>query len=183
MPEPEPLMDEIVSAIKMLKNGKSPGMDNISGELLKHLGSDGIKAIHKLCCQIWKTCEWPSEWKLQELVMLFKSGNAKDCGNYRTIALISHTSKILLIIILNRMRSKVEFELSDYQAGYRKDRSTVDMLFVLQTIIEKVLSINEEAVITFIDYSKAFDSVKHSHLFETNYYVKDGFSATPCAAH
>ena len=89
----------------------------------------------------------------------------QNCGNYRTIALISHTSKILLIIILNRLRNKVESEISDCQAGYRKGRGTTDMLFVLQILIEKIRNIEDEAFITFIDYSKAFDSVDHHHLF------------------
>ena len=98
--------------------------------------------------------------------MLHKSGSLKECNNYRTIALISHTSKVLLIVILNRMRAKVETELSDCQAGYRANRSTVDMLFVLQIMIEKVKNCENEAFITFIDYSKAFDSVKHERLFQ-----------------
>ena len=97
--------------------------------------------------------------------MLFKKGNSKDCGNYRTIALISHTSKVLLIIILNRMRKKVEEELSDVQAGYRSNRGTIDMLFTLQNLIEKIRNTEEEAFIISIDYSKAFDSVKHHRLF------------------
>ena len=83
--------------------------------------------------------------------MLFKKGNSKDCGNYRTIALISHTSKVLLIIILNRMRKKVEEELSDVQAGYRSNRGTIDMLFTLQNLIEKIRNTEEEAFIIFID--------------------------------
>ena len=90
-----------------------------------------------------------------------------ECGNYRTIALISHASKVLLIIILNRMRKKAEEKLSDCQAGYRSNRGTTDMLFVLQIMIEKIRNSNQEAFITFIDYSKAFDSVIHHHLFET----------------
>ena len=87
--------------------------------------------------------------------------SSTECGNYRTIALISHASKVLLIIILNRMRKKAEEKLSDCQAGYRSNRGTTDMLFVLQIMIEKLRNI------TFIDYSKAFDSVIHHHLFET----------------
>jgi len=120
-----------------------------------------------LCCQIWKSGQGPAEWKSQEFVMLHKSGSVKDCNNYRTIALICHASKILLILILNRLKQKVEYELSDCQAGYRKNRGTTDMLFVLQNIIDKVKSTTEELYITFIDYSKAFDSVIHNHLFET----------------
>ena len=93
--------------------------------------------------------------------MLHKSGNVKDCNNYRTIALISHASKILLIIILNRLKPKVEEELSDRQAGYRKNRGTIDMLFVLQILIEKIRNTDQEMFMIFIDYSKAFDSVIH----------------------
>ena len=85
--------------------------------------------------------------------MLHKSGDPKNCCNYRTIALISHASKVLLIIILNRLRQKVEFELSECQAGYRSNGGTIDMLFILQILIEKIRNTKEEAFITFIDYS------------------------------
>ena len=171
--EPKPLLEEIDSAIKSLKCGKSPGLDNIPSELLKNRGDEGTKALHYLCTRIWETCKWPDDWKLQEFVMLHKSGDPKNCNNYRTIALISHASKILLIVILNRLKNKVESEISDCQAGYRSGRGTIDMLFVLQILIEKVRNTKEEAFITFIDYSKAFDSVQHEHLFQTM--LKMGF--------
>ena len=171
--EPTPLLEEIESAIKSLKCGKSPGLDNIPGELLKCRMQEGTKALHFLCTRIWETCKWPDDWKLQEFVMLYKSGDPKNCSNYRTIALISHASKILLIVILNRLKNKVESEVSDCQAGYRSGRGTIDMLFVLQILIEKVRNTTEEAFITFIDYSKAFDSVQHHHLFQTM--LKMGF--------
>ena len=164
--EPEPLLEEVMAAIDQLKSGKSPGLDGIPAELIKKAGATCKAAIHYLCLVIWRTCIWPEDWKIQEFVMLFKKGNSKECGNYRTIALISHTSKVLLIIILNRMRKKVEEELSDIQAGYRSNRGTIDMLFTLQNLIEKIRNTEEEAFITFIDYSKAFDSVKHHRLFE-----------------
>ena len=162
--EPLPLMTEVEAAAMQLNSGKSPGLDTIPAELIKNSGEAGIKAIHYFCCEIWKQQKWPDDWKLQEFVMLHKGGNAKECGNYRTIALISHASKILLIIILNRLKGKVEQELPDCQAGYRANRGTTDMLFVLQIITEKVRECNEETFITFIDYSKAFDSVIHSKL-------------------
>ena len=164
--EPEPLLDEVLSAINQLKSNKAPGLDNVPGELLKFSDDLSKKALHSLCCKIWSSGAWPSEWKLQEFVMLHKSGDPKNCGNYRTIALISHASKIMLIIILNRLRNKVDFELSECQAGYRSNRGTIDMLFVLQILIEKVRNTRDEAFITFIDYSKAFDSVIHQHLFK-----------------
>ena len=140
---------------------------------MKHSGDGGLKVMHHLCCKMWKTCQWPTDWKLQEFVMLHKSGNVKDCNNYRTIALISHASKILLIIILNRLKPKVEEELSDCQAGYRKNRGTIDMLFVLQILIEKIRNTDQEMFIVFIDYSKAFDSVIHQSLF--HFMIKMGF--------
>ena len=171
--EPEPLLDEVNAAIKQLKCGKSPGLDNIPAELLKHCGDGGKMALHYLCKEIWKTCQWPDDWKTQEFVMLHKSGTIKDCNNYRTIALISHTSKILLIIILNRMKKKIDEELSDCQAGYRSNRGTIDMLFTLQILIEKMRNSVDEAYLVFIDYSKAFDSVKHHHLF--NVMIRMGF--------
>ena len=164
--EPEPLLEEVTAAIDQLKSGKSPGLDGIPAELIKKAGAACKAALHYLCLVIWRTCIWPEDWKIQEFVMLYKKGNSKDCGNYRTIALISHTSKVLLIIILNRMRKKVEEELSDVQAGYRSNRGTIDMLFTLQNLIEKIRNTEEEAFIIFIDYSKAFDSVKHHRLFE-----------------
>ena len=165
-PEPEPLLEEVTTAIDQLKSGKSPGLDGIPAELIQNTEVACKAAIHHLCLVIWRTCTWPEDWKRQEFVMLFKKGNSKDCGNYRTIALISHTSKVLLIIILNRMRKKVEEELSDVQAGYRSNRGTIDMLFTLQNLIEKIRNTEEEAFIIFIDYSKALDSVKHHRLFE-----------------
>ena len=81
-----------------------------------------IKDIKR--CKICKTCQWSTDWKLQEFYMFKKRGDVKDCNNYRTIALISHASKILLIIILNRLKLKVKEELCDCQAAYRKNRET-----------------------------------------------------------
>ena len=104
--------------------------------------------------------------------MLHKSGDQKECSNYRTIALISHLSKILLYIILNRLKEKMEQEISDEQAGFRQGRGTADMLCALQLLIEKVNECTSteqplEAYIVFIDYSKAFDNVSHPKLFKT----------------
>ena len=156
----------------MLSNGKSPGLDNIPAELIKATGIYGKKAIHLLCRQIWNTFEWPQEWKKQEFVVLHKSGDKKECSNYRTIALISHISKILLYIILKRLKIKMEFEISEEQAGFRQGRGTADMLCALQILIEKVTECSSveqsrEGYIVFIDYSKAFDNVSHPKLFET----------------
>lgn len=166
-------MSELEAAKKKNKIGKLPGLDNIPRELIKHDGKEGLKAIHHLCCTIWNQLEWPDESKLQEFVMLHKGGSPKKWGNYKTIAFISNVSKILLIVILNRMKGKVEQEWSDCQAGCRTNRGTTDMLFILQIMIEKIRDNNLEGYVTFIDYSKAFDSVLHTELLKVM--MKMGF--------
>ena len=171
-PEPPPIQSEVDKAITLLSFGKAPGIDNCPADLIKMSGEHGKKAILHLCQKIWNTCSWPSEWKKQEFVVLHKSGDQKECSNYRTIALISHLSKILLYIILNRLKEKMEQEISDEQAGFRQGRGTADMLCALQLLIEKVNECTSteqplEAYIVFIDYSKAFDNVSHPKLFKT----------------
>ena len=163
--EPVPLLSEVEHAVKKLRAGKAPGIDGIPAELVKATGPYGTKFLHKLCASIWTSCHWPDEWKIQEFVVLFKTGDQKLCSNYRTIALISHTSKILLVIIVNRMKQKLEQEQPEDQAAYRKGRGTRDMLVCLQVLLEKVIAMDQQAFIMFIDYSKAFDSVSHNKLF------------------
>ena len=118
----------------------------------------------QLCTSIWATCEWPEDWKIQEFVMLYKSGDHKQCSNYRNITLISHTSKVLLMIIIHCLKAKLEQELPEEQSAYRKGQGTRDMLVCLQILMEKILAIGEEVFIMFIDYSKAFDSVSNVKL-------------------
>ena len=83
--------------------------------------------------------------------MIHKSGNTKECTNYRTIALLSHASNVLLVIFLKRMREKIEYELRDEQAGFRRGRSTADMLVDLQVLIEKMIEMDGHAFVVFID--------------------------------
>ena len=149
-----------------MKLGKAAGLDGVPGELIRNAGPSSMRAQHTLCTKIWESGDWPDIWKSQEFVVIYKAGNSKECTNYRTIALISHASKILLQILLNRMRKKIEMELPDEQAGFRQGRSTADMLVIIQVLIEKVMGIGGQALITFIDYSKAFDSISHVQLFD-----------------
>ena len=111
--DPSPLLSEVEKSIRDLHSGKAPGLDNIPAEIVKASGSTAAKVLHMLCVNIWDTGIWPQEWKQQELVMLYSNGNNKECGNFQTIALISHTSKILLKIILNRLQKKISEELPE----------------------------------------------------------------------
>src|SRR6218665_2464266 len=124
--EPEVMEAEVEWAIKQLKDNKAPGQDGIPIELIKAGEDATIKIITKICNNIWKIGKWPEDWKGSTLIPIFKNGDARSCDNYRTIALISHTSKILLKIIHKRMESTIERELPDNQAGFRKARGTRD---------------------------------------------------------
>ena len=92
----------------------------IPAELIKNGGPLSLQVVHHLCLKIWDTCCWPTDFKKQEFVMLYNAKDSRECGNYRTIALISHCSKILLHIILMRLKRKVEAELAEEQAGFRQ---------------------------------------------------------------
>ena len=176
--EPLPLLSAVERTIRDLHSGKAPCLDNIPAELVKASWPTAVKVLHMLCMKIWDTGTWPQEWKQQELVMPYKNGNNKECGNYWTIALISHTSKILLKIILNRLQrlqKKISEEHPEEQAGFWKGWGTADLIRALQIMIEKLIETKETAFITFIDYSKAFDNA----YYNVQYYDTDGFPNTP----
>ena len=99
---------------------KASGGDGIRAELFQILKDDGVKVLHSICQQIWKTQQWPQDWKRSVFIPVSKKGNAKECSNYRTIALISHTSKVMLKILQARLQQYVNQELSDVQVGFRK---------------------------------------------------------------
>ena len=98
--------------------------DGIPVELFHILENDAVKVLHSICQQIWKTQQWPQDWKRSVFIPILKKGNAKECSNYRTIALISHASKVMLKILQARLQQYVNCELPDVQAGFRKDRGT-----------------------------------------------------------
>ena len=101
---------------------KVNGGDGIPVELFQILKDDGIKVLHSMCQQIWKTQQWPQDWKRSVFIPIPKKGNAKACSNYHTIALISHTSKVMLKIIRARLQQYMNQELPDVQVGFRIGR-------------------------------------------------------------
>ena len=165
--EPNVLIDEVRKAIKQLKNGKAAGVDEIPGELIKASGEAGVKLFHKLCNMIWMDRKWPLDWTRGIFVPIPKTGDLQDCKNYRNISLLSHASKVLLNIILNRLLTFSERELPNEQGGFRTGRGTRDMLVILQQLIEKARNMQGCAIyLLFIDYTKAFDMVSHPRLFK-----------------
>ena len=99
---------------------KASGGDGIPVELFRILKDDAVKMLHSICQQIWKTQQWPQLWKRSDFIPIPKKGNAKECSNYRTVALISHASKVMLKILQARLQQYVNCELLDVQDGFRK---------------------------------------------------------------
>ena len=163
---PPLLKEEVVVAVSSLKTGKSPGVDNVPAELIKYGGEDTAHALTVLCQKIWDEKRWPKEWTQSLMIPLPKKGNLKQCQNYRTISLISHPSKVLLRVLLNRLKTKAEEILSEEQAGFRAGRSTVEQIFNCRVIVEKHIQHQKDLYHNFIDFKKAFDRVWHDGLWK-----------------
>ena len=139
------------------------GGDGIPVELVQILKDDAVKVLHSIRQKIWKK-QWPQEWKRSIFIPIPKKGNAKECSNYCTIELISHTSKIMLKILQARLQQYVNQELPDVQAEFRKGRGTKDQIDSNWWIIEKAREFQKNIYFSFIKYAKAFDFVDHNKL-------------------
>ena len=117
--EPDILECEVMWALESITTNKASGGDGIPVELFQILKDDAVKVLHSICQLIWKTQQWPRDWKRSVFIPIPKKGNAKECSNYCTIALISHASKVMLKILQARLRQYVNRELPDVQAGFR----------------------------------------------------------------
>ena len=140
---------------------KASGGGRISIELFQILKDDAMKVLHSICQQIWKTQQWPMDWKRSVFIPIPKKGNAKECSNYCTVALISHTSKVMLKILQERLQQYMNSEHPDVQAGFRKGRGTRVQIANIQWIIKNVREFQKNIYFCFIDYAKAFDCVDH----------------------
>ena len=120
--EPDILECEVKWTLGSITMSKAIGSDRIPTELFPILKNDGVKVLHSICQLIWKTQQWPQDWKRSVSIPIPNKGNAKECSNNRTITLISHTSKVMLIILQARLQQYMNRELPDVQAGFRKGR-------------------------------------------------------------
>ena len=153
-------------ALESITTNKASGGDGIPGELFQILDNDAVKVLHSICQHIWKTQRWPQDWKRSVFIPIPKKGNATECSNYRTIALISHASKIMLKILKARLQQYMNCELPDVQAGFRKGRGTRDQIANILWIMEKARELQKNIYFCFTDYAKAFDCVDHNKLWE-----------------
>ena len=136
-PEPDILECEVKWALGIITTNKASGGDGIPVELFQILKDDAVKVLHSIFQQTWKTQQCPQDWKRSVFIPISKEGNAKECSSYCAIALISHTSKVMLKIFQARLQQYVKHELPEVQAGFRKGRGTRDQIGNIHWIIEK----------------------------------------------
>ena len=149
-------------ALGSITTNKASGGDGIPAEVFQILKDDAVKVLNSICQQIWKTQQWSQDWKRSIFIPIPKKGNAKECSNYHTIALISHASKVMLKILQARLQQYMNCEPPDVQAGLRKGRGTRDQIANICWIIEKAREFQKNIYFCFIDYAKAFDCVDHN---------------------
>ena len=147
---------------KVFSNNQSCLHNHI--KLFKTIKDDAVKGLHSMCEQVWKTQQWPQDWKRSVFIPILKKGNTKECSNYHTIALISNASKVMLKILQARFQQYVYRELPDVKVGFRKGRGTRDQIAICG-IIEKVREFQKNIYFCFIDYSKDCGCVDHKKLW------------------
>ena len=135
--EPDILECKVKWALGSITMNKASGGDGIPVELFQILKDGAVKVLHSICQLIWKTQQWPQDWKRSVFIPIPKKGNAKECSNYHTIALISHASKVMLSILQARLQQYMNCELPDVQDGLRKGRGPRNQIAKMHWIIEK----------------------------------------------
>ena len=144
---------EVKWALGSITTKKASGGDGIPAELFQILKEYAVKVLHSICQQIWKTQQWPQDWKRSVFIPIPKKGNPKECSDYCTIALISHASKVMLKILQARLQQYVNHEFPDVQAGFRTGRRTRDQVANICWIIKKAREFQKNIYFCFIDYA------------------------------
>ena len=160
-----PSMEEIKKAVKALKNGKAPGVDQVTAEMMKadlECTSTELMGIFNI---IWEQEKVPTQWTKGLICKIPKKGNLQDCGNWRGVTLLPLASKVLSKILINRIQEGVDSSLRKEQAGFRRGRGTIDQIFILRNILEQVNEWNATVYIHFVDFEKAFDSIHRDSLW------------------
>ncbi|GFO04703.1 endonuclease-reverse transcriptase [Plakobranchus ocellatus] len=156
------MKEEVETAIKKMKHGKATGPD-ISVKLIEALEDFGIGKVTHLLNEIYDTGQIPTDLSKSIFIALPKKPGATECELHRTISLMSHITKILLKIIMLRIRNKIS-EIAEQQCGFVEDKGTSDAIYILRTLIERALEVQKDVYLCFIDYSKAFDRVRHDEI-------------------
>ena len=163
--DPSPSSEEVACALRKLKNHKSPGVDGISNEQLRY-GSDGLVGpLVEIFGQVWDEEAVPEEWLKGVITVIPKKGDTSVCGNNRGITLRSTTSKLFQLVMLNRLSTGIEKALRENQCGFRRNRSCVDQIYSLRTIIHQCIEFNLPLKINFIDFKSAFDCIQRDFIW------------------
>ena len=152
--EPDILECEVKWALESITTNKASAGGGIPVKLFEILKDDAVKMLHSIYQQIWKSQQWPHNWKRSVFITIPKKGNAKECSNYRTIALISHTSKVMLKILQARLQQYVNHELPDVQAGFRKGKGTRDQIANIRWIMKKQESSRQTSISALLTMPK-----------------------------
>ena len=160
--EPAILECEVKWALGSITKNKASGGDGIPVELFQILKDDAVKVLCSICQQIWKAQKWSQDWKRSVFIPIAKNGNAKECSNYHTIALISHASKVMLKTLQASLQQYMNHELPDVQAGFNNIRRTRDQITNIHWIIKKARKFQKNIYFCLTDYAKAFDFPKES---------------------
>ena len=161
-----PSLEEVKSAIKKLKSGKSPGPCNIPAEVLQALNQSSLQYLTDLFQIIWSKKKVPKDFRDSLIVPIFKKGSKSDFSNYRGISLLSIAGKVLTSIIRLRLLEHYESSIRRQQAGFRRGRGCIDQIFSLRQCIERQLRYGKSSIITFIDFAAAFDSIHRDSMWK-----------------
>ena len=154
--EPDTLEWEVKWALESITMNEASGGDGIPVELFQILKDDAVKVLHSICQPIRKTQQWPPEWKWSVFIPIPKKGNAKECTNYHTVALISHTSNVMLKILQASLQQYVNHEFPEVDAGFIKGRGTRDQIANIRWIIKKATEFQKKHLFLLCDYAKSF---------------------------
>ena len=163
--EPDILECKVKWALRSITMNKASEGDRIPAELFQILKDDAVEVLHSICHRIWKTQQWPQDYKRSVFIPIWKKGNAKECSNYRSIVLISHTNKVMLKILQARFQQYMNWDIPDAQAGFKKAEES-DQIANIRWIIDKAREFQKNIYFCFIDYVKAFDCVDHNKLWK-----------------
>ena len=166
MDGPDILKEEVEAALRSMNDGKAPGGDSISAVMLKALDNLGLERLTDLTNKIYNTGYIPEDMKESVFIPIPKKPKATQCTEYRTISLMSHATKVLLKIILERVKGKIDVVIGENQSGFRAGKGTREGIFNLRTIGERYLEKQKDLFICYIDYEKAFDRVNHEKLIQ-----------------
>ena len=161
------LREEVEIAVASLKKGKSAGVDNIPAKLVQTGGGTMVDVLTETCNRIWRTGEWPTPWTQSLIITLPKKGHLQLCQNYRTISLISHSSKVMLKVILYRLKPQAEEIIAEEQARFRAEEAPQNRSSVIESCVKSTSNISKICTMFSFDFKKAFDRVWHAAVWAT----------------